>query len=125
MSKFTNLIDFLADYHDQVMGCEKKALAALDGGDADAYRALMKEKAEKMARIAEEAAPYLEQEPEYIRSEAGHSLKAFAASAKMGLRLQSPFYWSALLWDEDAKPGDPDTLQVFISELSSEISGKE
>lgn len=125
MSNCTSLIEFLVDYHEQVMSCEKKALEALNGGDSTGYKALMRQKAELMSRILDEASPYLASSPAGISALAEHSLKRFAASAKLGLKLESPFYWSALLWNDDAKPGDPDNLKIFIDELSAEMSGKE
>ena len=53
-----------------------------------------------------------EQQEEY-----GRALHRFYASANNGLRLNSSFYWSALLWNDDYKPGDTDNFQLFINDI--------
>ncbi len=117
MTAYANIKEFLTAYHDSVMDCEQRALAAGQAGDSDTWRTLMKEKAEKMAAILTAAEPWLKQEDPSTAAMVTDRLKSFAASAKLGLRLDSPFYWSALLWNDDSKPGDPDNLQLFIEAL--------
>ena len=108
MSATSDFRAFLQKYHDAVMDCEARANAALKEGKSDVYTECMKEKA---------AAPYLQKLPAELADECGHTLHRFHASANNGLRLNSPFYWSALLWNDDYKPGDTDNFQLFINSL--------
>ncbi len=116
MPEYASIKEFLTAYHDRVMDCEKRALAAVDT-DPDAFRALMREKAEMMAAILTEAEPWLKREDAATAAMISDRLRRFSASARLGLKLESPFYWSALLWNDDARPGDLDNLQLFINEL--------
>lgn len=117
MSELKALADFLQPYHDEVMGLERQALDALAKGDTEAYTASMKAKAEKMKALYPLTLPYLEKLPAAQAKPLDRTLHGFSASANNGLRVNSPFYWSALLWDDDAKPGDLDNLQKFINSL--------
>lgn len=117
MSATSDFKAFLQKYHDDVMGCEARANAALKEGKSDVYTECMKEKAQKMCDINTAAAPYLQKLPADLAGECGHTLHRFHASANNGLRLNSPFYWSALLWNDDYKPGDTDNFQLFINSL--------
>lgn len=117
MSAMSDFRTFLQEYHDRVMDCEAKATAALSEGKSGVYTEFMKKKAEKMRDLYGLAEPYLKQLPEAQREEYGHALHRFYASANNGPRLNSPFYWSALLWNDDYKPGDTDNFQLFINAL--------
>jgi len=117
MSQLKDLADFLQPFHDEVMELERKALDALQRSDTDAYTAGMKAKAEKMKALYPLALPYLAKLPQAEAKPLDRTLHGFSASANNGLRVNSPFYWSALLWDDDAKPGDLDNLQKFINSL--------
>ncbi len=117
MPQFPTFKEFLTDFHTTVMSFEKKALEALDKGDTDTYKKYMLLKAEKMVVLEYEAHPYLKTASEAVKSYATKVVKSFSADAKLSLKMDSPFYWSALLWEEDAKPGDPDCLETFIKGL--------
>ena len=75
--------------------------------------------AEKMADLLGKAMPYLAELPEDDKTIVFHALHRFSNSANMGLHVNSPFYWAALLWNDDAKEGDPDNFQVFINTLET------
>ena len=117
MSAMSDFKTFLQEYHDGVMDCEAKANAALSEGKSDVYTEFMKKKAEKMRDLYGIAEPYLKKLPGEQQEEYGHALHRFYASANNGLRLNSPFYWSALLWNDDYKPGDTDNFQLFINDI--------
>ena len=112
------LTAFLQAYHDEVMACEARGLAARDAGDRETFLAEFRAKAQKMERLLTLATPYLEGLEPPLRDRVGHALRRFSNSARCGLELESPFYWTALLWDENARPEDPDTLQSFINSLA-------
>ena len=111
------LITFLRGYHDEVMACEARGLAALNKGDKETFLKEFRLKAEKMVAILTKATPYMEGLPAAEKDTVYHALRRFSNSANNGLHLGSPFYWTALLWNDDSKKGDPDNLQVFIDEL--------
>ncbi len=117
MPEYNTFKEFLTAFHDEVMSYEAKALEALEAGDSETYCKLMRKKAEKMVVLEYEAHAYLKNASEELRSYAAKSVKMFSADAKLSLKMDSPFYWSALLWEEDAKKGDPDCLETFIKGL--------
>lgn len=119
MSQKDTFLAFLQDYHDAVFACEARALDAIRGGDQETYNACMKEKAERMSRISDACAEKLAAIDEPWTGRCAAALRRFSASASMGLRIGSPFFWSALLWDEDADPSEPDNLQKLIDELKA------
>ena len=119
MSSIQNLIDFLQDYHTRVFACEAEAKKALDASDGDAYQKAMKEKAVLMSRIHEEAGPLLAALVGDVQQMAEDKLRRFSRVASFSLEINSPFFWSALLWDEDAPADQPDNLQLFINELKA------
>ena len=117
MSAMSDFKVFLQEYHDGVMDCEAKANAALSEGKSDVYTEFMKKKAEKLRDLYGIAEPYLKKLPGEQQEEYGRALHRFYASANNGLRLNSSFYWSALLWNDDYKPGDTDNFQLFINDI--------
>ena len=54
-----------------------------------------------------------------VKQKATDKLRRFSRVASFSLDINSPFFWSALLWDEDAPKDQPDNLQLFINELKS------
>jgi len=112
----------LADYLDQkaqaVSDIETRAQAELNGGGGQpAYQALMREKAELLAALADDASPLVEALPGARADEAGEHLGGFSMSAQNSLRIGSVFYMSALLYPDDHKPGEPNNLQLFAAEV--------
>lgn len=118
MSACNDLVSFLQDYHTKVFACEDTAKAALDAGDGPAYQQAMKQKAVLMSEIHDAAAPLLAKLEGSVYQLAEDKLRRFARVAAFSLDINSPFFWSALLWDEDAPADQPDNLQLFINELA-------
>lgn len=117
-------ITALADLLDQrartVRAIESAAEAIVQvNKDQAGYVAKMREKAELLATLAEDAAPLVDALPAEHTALALKRLKHFSASARMSLRVASPFFMSALLYPEDAKPGEPNDLENFAAEVRS------
>jgi hypothetical protein len=112
----------LADYLDRkaqaVKDIETRAEAILLGkGDQTAYQELMREKAQLLASLAEDARPLVLALPEQRADEADTQLEAFSMSAGNALRIGSVFYMSALLYPDDHKKGEPNNLEIFAAEV--------
>lgn len=112
-------IAWLRTRHEDIMATEREALALMEAGDIPGYTAKMRAKAESLAALAKDAAPRLAALPEPPRDRLAAALKRFSQSAAMALRLDSVFYMSALLYPDDHKPGEPDTLALFIDRLEA------
>lgn len=110
-------IVWLEGQHKAIMACEQAALALLEKGDVDGYRAKMREKAQTLAKIAKEATTVLSDLPEPLRTNLEVKLSRFASSAETSLALDSVFYMSALLYPDDHKKGEPDNLAKLIQNL--------
>ena len=121
MSDLQAFIDFLQNYHDDVFACEKRALEAIEAGNSDEYKKQMRLKAEKMAALEDATKDRLEPLSRDVRGHAGSMIQHFSYMANKGLEIGSPFFWSALLWNEDADPSQPDNLQLLINDLKSEL----
>lgn len=115
----TAAIAWLRTRHEDIMATEREALALMEAGDIPGYTAKMRAKAESLAALAKDAAPRLAALPEPPRDRLAAALKRFSQSAAMALRLDSVFYMSALLYPDDHKPGEPDTLALFIDRLEA------
>ena len=74
-------------------------------------------KAELLANMAEDAAPLLEAMNPERRPMVEHRLDMFSQSARRSLDIGSVFYMSALLYPDDHKPGEPNTLETSLAEL--------
>lgn len=122
MSDFQNFLEWLQNYHNTIMDKENLAKTYLKTDDAKKYTQFMQEKAELVASLAKEALPHLQPLPEELRDRIKRKLMRFSQSAAYGLKLNSVFYYSALLYRDDHKDGEPDTLQEYINELSSEAN---
>jgi hypothetical protein len=113
------LIQWLRNRHDAAMAVESQALAFLDAGDTPGHNAAMRQKAELLESMAEDAKPLLESLPGETRFNLALALEGFSASARMSLRLNSVFYMSALLYPDDHKPGQPDNLTLCINRMEN------
>jgi hypothetical protein len=87
--------------------------------DQEAYRELMREKAVVLQQLPEAMAHFLAGMDRRERDAIRERLERFSAGASSALRLNSPFYMSALLYPEDYKQGDPNDLENYVSELES------
>ena len=108
--------------HDEAMDCEAQALKCLDAGDLAGHSAKMHDKARLLAAMKEDARPLVAALPEQQSGAVQHALDRFSASAKFGLRIDSLFYLSALLYRDDHKAGEPDNLAVFIEGLEKDAA---
>jgi len=123
MADMDKFLTWLASEHDQIIGCERKAIEALNRGDTDGYKKFMEEKAEMLANIANTAKSHTADLPSDMAKEIMGVLQNFANSAATGIKLHSIFYMSALLYRDDHKPGEPDNLEVYIRSLRENFSG--
>ncbi|MBQ7456216.1 MAG: hypothetical protein IJS54_01190 [Desulfovibrio sp.] len=124
MQAMEAVIAWLSDRHDHILGKEKAALVALENGDLDTYRTLLREKAESVASMAKDAKDVLAALPDEQKGQIFRKLVAFSNSAAFGLKVQSVFYWRVLLYRDDHEVGDPDTLQEFINQLREGALGE-
>lgn len=111
-------LDFLRDRIRRVKELEDKALDSLHGGrDEKAYREGMHGKAELLANLSADAAPFLDGlAPEKLPM-IEHRLDMFSQSARRSIDIGSVFYMSALLYPDDHQPGQPNTLEVWLKDL--------
>lgn len=108
---------WLRDRHDQAMACETEALDLLTNNDKNGYDEKMREKARILASLKEEGSKHLQALPQNLRAHVESALAGFSGSAGMALKLDSVFFMSALLYNDDHKKGDPDNLALFIAEV--------
>ena len=114
------VVAWLRERHATVMAAEKAALACLEHGDVAGHSEKMHEKARLLESMCEDARPVLAGLAGPLRAQIALGLDRFSGSAHMGLKLNSIFYMSALLYRDDHKPGEPDNLQLFIERLERE-----
>ncbi len=114
------LVQWLRQRHALTMQTEARALDCLEAGDVPGHNAGMRQKAELLANMAEEARPHLEGLPGETRFQFAMALENFSASARTALRLNSLFYMSALLYPDDHKKGDPDNLSLCIERMAEQ-----
>lgn len=109
---------FLRERIQQVKETEAEALRLLhESGDDSGYRDGMRRKAELLSRLAADAQPLLDAVSMQHRPMLEHRLDMFSQSARRSLDIGSVFYMSALLYPDDHKPGEPNTLEVWLRDL--------
>ncbi|MBO4334712.1 MAG: hypothetical protein J5846_02615 [Desulfovibrio sp.] len=119
-ASLTQVLTWLHQRHDQVMAEEQQAKDLLAGGDQGGYSQHMHRKAELLASLAKDAREVLGTLPdENLRQEILRSLLRFSQSAAYGLKLDSLFFMSALLYRDDHQVGEPDNLLVYLQELEA------
>ena len=99
------------------MEAERQALARLDAGDTPGYRTLMRQKAELLAAMSQDAKQVLADLPGEARFNFSLALENFSSSARTALQLDSVFYMSALLYPDDHVPGQPDNLALCVDRM--------
>jgi hypothetical protein len=103
---------------DAIRDIEGRAEEALHRhGDQEAYRELMSEKARVLEGLPEAMAHFLAAMDRGERDAVRQRLERFAAGASAALKLNSPFYMSALLYPEDHKQGEPNDLENYVADL--------
>ena len=114
------LTQWLRQRHTQVMQAEAQALQYLDANDTPGHNAAMRQKAELLASMADDAKPMLEFLSGELRFNVALALENFSASARTALRLDSIFYMGALLYPDDHRKGEPDNLILCIERMEKE-----
>jgi len=110
------LAAWLTEAHRDLKKTESDALAALhDNKDEAGYRALMRERAERLAALAAEGKKLLQGVPDPLHTDVSLRLSRFSQNARRSLELDSVFYMSALLYPDEHKPGDPDNMERLIA----------
>lgn len=116
-----SFLDFLRERINRVQETERTAHNLLHEKNDDAgYRDAMRNKASILAEMHAEAQPLLEALPADRRAAIEERLQAFSQSAQRSLEVDSVFFMSALLYPEDHQPGEPNTLEVWLAELTRE-----
>ena len=119
-----DFIAWLEKRHDAVFLEEKTAKELLAKGDTDGYAAHMHAKAELLAKMAVDAGSSLAQVSGDVQEEIRRKLVKFSAAAAYGLRINSLFFMSALLYRDEHPLGEPDNLLVFINDLKAMNAGE-
>jgi hypothetical protein len=114
----TDFLNFLRERIRQVRDIENTGHDLLhNAGDDAGYRAAMQRKAELLADLSAAASPFLDSVSMERRPMIEHKLDMFSQSARRSLDIGSVFYMSALLYPDDHKPGEPNTLETWLAEL--------
>ena len=114
----TDFLNFLRDRIRQVRDMENTAHDLLHNrADEAGYREAMRAKAELLAGLSVAASPFLGSIGLERRPMIEHRLDMFSQSARRSLDIGSVFYMSALLYPDDHKPGEPNTLETWLAEL--------
>ena len=112
---------WLTEAHCNLKKAENDALAALyENKDEAAYRALMRERAERLATLDVQGQDVLKGVPEPLRTDVRLTLKRFAGGARKALELDSVFYMSALLYPDEHKAGEPDNMELLIAGIKAD-----
>lgn len=111
------LIDFLEEVSSRVKQLEAEGDALIESEGQVAFQAKLEKKAELLASLAEKAAPLTAEIGGDLGRSIDERLSRFSTSAATALRIGSVFFMTALLYPEDHKPGEPNDLEVYISEL--------
>jgi hypothetical protein len=114
------LADFLDARAARVKALEAEAESIIhDKKDQAGYVAKMKEKAELLAALGDDAEPFVAKLPSAQADAAAERLEVFSGSAATSLRVNSVFFMSALLYPDEHQPGEPNNLERFAAEVRS------
>lgn len=114
------LAEFLDNKARAVRAIEAEAEEIIHNkGDQSGYEATMRQKAELLAALADDAASLTDSLPVPLAEAASERLGDFSANAANALRIGSVFYMSALLYPDEHKPGEPNNLERFAAEVRS------
>lgn len=112
------LAEFLRQRASAVKALEDSAAAIIATGDQAGYAARMREKAELLRDIADDAEPLVSALENMLAEAARARLEGFTASASTALGIGSVFFMSALLYPDEHKPGEPNNLELFAEEVA-------
>lgn len=112
------LLDWLQKKTDRINELERLGRKAVAEGRQADYAAIMRQKAELLAGLEDEARPLLDKiDVDEAASYAERGLGAYSCNANRALEINSIFYMSALLFSDDHQPGQPHNLEIFRDEL--------
>ncbi len=111
------LIEFLEKKAGEVHRLEEEGDALLQSEGQRAFQIKAEAKAELLAALAEDAWKLTEKLEGDQGKAVAQRLEQFSMSASTALRIGSVFFMTALLYPEDHKPGEPNDLDMFITEL--------
>ncbi|MBU1041068.1 MAG: hypothetical protein KKF77_08225 [Proteobacteria bacterium] len=118
------LADFLEQRAKAVRAIEAEAEAIIHGdghvqGDQAGYVAKMRQKAMLLADLAGDAQGLVLALAHPQSDAAADRLERFSQSAATSLKVGSPFFMSALLYPDEHKPGEPNDLESYVTEVRS------
>lgn len=116
-----DLINFLEEKAVLVRRLEIEGDEVLESEGQLAFQAKLEEKAEILASLGEKAWKLTEAVSGELGDEIAQKLEQFSMSASTSLRIGSVFFMTALLYPEDHKPGEPNDLDSYISELKEKL----
>lgn len=114
------LTDWLRERHARLQSLEKEAKSVLyESKDENAYRALMRQRAEAVSELRAGCETLLAALPDKeLQAAVDQDLARFSAGGKNALKIGSVFYMSALLYPDDHIEGEPDNLERLINSLA-------
>lgn len=113
MSSEADFLKWLDRAEKKIAGFEASAGEYSRKGDSAAYAEVLREKAEFLADLHEDARPFLAALPPEAGAFAERRLGEFSASAERGIELGSIWYMSALLYPDEHVPGEPNNFELF------------
>ena len=115
-----DIIMFLDEISAKINDCEKNAKKFISEGDNAAYIKTMQQKAEIIAELPIDIKKYDESDiPAAMRKFISEKISSFSAAAKTAIELQSNWYMSQLLFNEDYKEGDLNNFELFLQKVKN------
>lgn len=116
---YVDLADLLNAASQKIAFWEAEGRVALyENDDEDAYRALMRQKAELLAGLATAAGPALRNIDPEPAAAIRTVLEQFSQNAGQALALESVFYMAALLYPDDYQVGQLNNLDRLALEVT-------
>lgn len=115
------LITFLEDKAATVRRLEEEGDKVIQSEGQLAFQVKLEEKAELLGALGEKAWILTEKVGGELGDEIAQRLEQFSTSASTALRIGSVFFMTALLYPEDHKPGEPNDLENYITELKGKL----
>lgn len=113
-----DIIEFFEGIAKKIHEFEESAKNMLDAGKKDEYIKIMDQKAQTLASLSIEIKKYsLSSLNQTAQDFCMQKIPQFSASANNAIRLNSTWYKSQLLFDEDYKNGAPNNFDLFVGEL--------
>lgn len=113
-----DIVKFFEEVACKIHNFEESAKNALDAGKNDVYIDIMEQKAQTLASLSLEIKKYPMASLKWKAQDlCTQTVAQFSASAKNAIRLNSTWYKSQLLFDEDYKEGEPNNFDLFLAKL--------